>query len=55
MITIPVVSSKRTDTAASVWPPMIEFRTRNACIVNTFRILGITDPKYLEKNVRHEQ
>jgi hypothetical protein len=54
MITIPAVSFKRSETLASIWPPVIQFRIRNPCIENTFSILGMTDPKYLRKDVRHQ-
>jgi hypothetical protein len=52
MITIPTVSFKRSDTPASVWPPIIQLRMRYASCVNTFRMLGTIDPKYLGENVR---
>lgn len=30
---------------------MMQFRIRNPCIERTFRILGMTDPKYLAEDV----
>jgi hypothetical protein len=52
IITIPAVAFKWLETLASVWPPMIQFRIRNPCIEITLRMLGMTDPKYLPKDVR---
>jgi hypothetical protein len=54
MITIPTVSFKCPETLASAWPPIMQFRIRNPCIENTFSVLGIIDPKYLEKNMRYQ-
>jgi hypothetical protein len=49
MITIPSVSPKLWEAAASACPPMIEFRMRNPWEVKTFKALGIMAPYNLSK------
>lgn len=47
IMTIPRVSSRWLDTLERVCPPIMQFRMRKPCIENTFRALGIIEPKYL--------
>jgi hypothetical protein len=49
MITIPSVSSKLWEAAASACPPTIQFRMRNPWEEKTFKALGMMAPYNLSK------